>query len=161
MSPPKRKKPPARKNSSTHVVQSNKATSYFKTPSSDSSLPPFTITETSSVVSYPVFNTAPADFIANFSYLKAIKTPISVTPISSMDRASLCSSNSVYADEIDDNGSGIDMDKICRGYQNPYHHCMERKWRKVFLHSAVEFLKIIILMESRRQVFMMHTTLLS
>ena len=140
MSPPKKKKAPSKKKSSTPAVQSNKLTSYFKSPSPTikSSPPPEAVTKSSATM-YPVFNTMPSDNIGNFRYPKAFNTPVSVTPISSMDRTSLYASNLLYKGELDDDGSGINMDQICRGCLNPYRHCMERKWRKVCLHSVMDF----------------------
>ena len=141
MSPPKKKKPPARKKSSSPSVQSNNLTSYFRTPTSSTKPPPPAVAESPSVASIPSFNMVDADCIGNFRYPKAYNTIVLVTPVSSMDRTSLFTSNSVYTLEKDDDGSGIDMDRICRGCQNPYCHCMEKKWRKVCLHSVIDFFK--------------------
>ena len=83
------------------------------------------------------FGTAP-DIIGSFAH-RPDKGPISVRPHSSMDSTSIYSSNLFFAKDYSHNIPGIDWNKVCRGCNNPYCNCMERKWRSVCLHSVIDY----------------------
>ena len=157
-SPPRKKAAVAKKVAKkTPQEQPNKLTNYFSPVSRDSSSgPPATVVEQTPVASYPVFNTAPADYIGSFRYPMPLKrTPITVTPYTSNDITSVYSAISPYAKEKENDSSGVDFNTICRGCQNPYRHCMERKWRKPCLHRVMDFLRNMTMMGFSVLVFTM------
>ena len=138
-SPPKKKKKAVTKKSSKFPPQKNKVTAYFTTPSPpEAKCPPVSADGDSR---YPVFNTAPADRVSNFRYPMPLSKPLSVLPYSMMTSTSIYSSYSSYSKDIDSDGNLVDMNKICRGCDNPYMYCMEKMWRKVCLNKVCNYLQ--------------------
>ena len=72
-----------------------------------------------------------------------VNTTSNTTSVMTCYSVILCSAastkSSTTTTSSESSSSTVDMSIICKGCNNPFHRCMERRWHKIYLHSVIDY----------------------